>query len=91
MTRYFTDIPNAVKWVIEQTEDSEGGEIRIPVLEEKVNILELAREIIKKSGKNVGIKMIGIRPGEALEERLMTDEESKIATKNKKGDSWIIK
>jgi len=53
-----------------------------------VNILELAKKIIKDSGKDVGIRMIGTRPGETLDEKLMTIEEEKYA--KKVGKFWII-
>lgn len=88
MTRFFMTIPEAVELVIEAAEQGKGGEIFILEMGDPVNILELAQKIINESGKNIGIKMIGIRPGETLTEKLMTEEESKVAIK--KGKFYVI-
>ena len=78
MTRFFMTIPDAVNLVIKAAELGKGGEIFIMKMGQQVNILDLAHKIIKESGKNVGVKMIGIRPGETMEEKLMTEEEQKL-------------
>lgn len=85
MKRYMMSIPEAVNLVIEASQVGKGGECFILDMGKQVNILELAEKIL---GKNK-IKMIGIRPGETLEEKLMTLEEEKIAIK--KGRFYIIK
>lgn len=89
MKRYKMTIEEAVTLVIEAARVDEGGTITILDMGEQVNILELAKDILKKSGKENQIEIIGIRPGEVLEERLMTEEEEKRA--NKQGKVWIIK
>ena len=88
MTRYFMTIKEACELVIEASHGN-PGEIYVLDMGEKVNVLDLAEKIIKESGKDIGIKMIGIRPGEQLEEKLMTPEEESRAIK--KGKLWIIK
>jgi len=89
MTRYMMTIPQACELVVKATETGRGGEIFILEMGDPINILELAQKVISESGKDVGIKMIGIRPGETLTEKLMTEEEQKVAIKNDK--FWIIK
>ena len=76
MTRFLMSIPEAVNLVIEASNLGKGGECFILNMGEQVNILELAEKILNKKGK---IKIIGIRPGETLDEKLMTLEEEKLS------------
>lgn len=87
MKRYMMTIPEAVNLVIQAGIKGVGGEVFILDMGEQVNVLELAKEILNKSSKDLGIKMIGIRQGEALEERLMTEEEEAVA---KKEDNFYV-
>lgn len=89
MKRYFMSIEEAVSLVIEAGENGKGGEIYILDMGQEINILDLAKKIINESGRNVDIKMIGTRPGETLSEKLMFEEEEKIAEKS--GRFYIIK
>lgn len=89
MKRYFMSIEEAIDLVIQAAEIGKGGEIIILDMDKQVNILDMAKEILGKSGKNLEIKMIGARPGETLFETLMFDEEAKIA--KKEGKFFIIK
>ena len=88
MERYFMSIPEAVNLVIEAAEIGESGQIIILDMGQKVNILELAQKILKESGRDTGIKMIGARPGESITECLMSESEQKIA--KKVNNFWII-
>jgi FlaA1/EpsC-like NDP-sugar epimerase len=89
MSRYFMTIEQACSLVIEAAEMGKGGEIFVIDLGKPVNILELAKEIIAKSGKEVPIKFIGVRPGELLSEKLMFDEERLVAKKI--NNFWVIR
>lgn len=89
MERYFMTIPEACHLVIKAAELGKGGEIMILDMGKKIRILDLAKKIIEESRSTSKIKVIGSRPGETLTERLMTEEEEKIATK--KGKFFIIK
>jgi FlaA1/EpsC-like NDP-sugar epimerase len=89
MTRFMMTIPDACKLLIKASEVGESGDILIMDMGEKVNLLQLAKDLLNKSGKDVGIKMIGIRPGETLTEELMTEHEQLTAKKD--GQFWIIK
>lgn len=88
MKRYFMTIPDACELVIKALKVGKPGQILILDMGEQIKILDLAKEIIKKSGKDLKIKTIGIRPGETLDEKLMTHEEEQRAVK--KGKYWII-
>lgn len=88
MERYMMTIPEACELVIEAAEKGKDGEVYILQMGEKVNVLELATKIVKESGAKNEIKVIGIRPGETLDEKLMTYEElSRAKTTDK---FWIV-
>lgn len=89
MTRYFMTIPQAVALVIEAAETGEGGEVMILDMGKQVNVLDLAKGILEKAGKPPKIDIIGVRPGETMDERLMTEEEESRAIKS--GNFFIIK
>jgi FlaA1/EpsC-like NDP-sugar epimerase len=80
MTRFFMTIPEAVALVIQA--GAIGGRGRILVLEmgEPIRILDLARNMIRLSGKepdvDVPISFIGARPGEKIHEELFAEGET---------------
>jgi FlaA1/EpsC-like NDP-sugar epimerase len=80
MTRFFMTIPEAVALVIQA--GAIGGRGRILVLDmgEPIRILDLARNMIRLSGKepdvDVPISFIGARPGEKIHEELFADGET---------------
>ena len=88
MIRYFMTIPEASKLVIQAGAYGKGGEVFILDMGEPVKILDLAEDLIRLAGLEVGkdieIKFTGIRPGEKLYEELLTASEGITATKNKK-------
>lgn len=89
MERFMMTIPDAVELVIEGSKMPSDGRIVILDMGTPVNVLELAKKIILASGKDIGLKEIGIRAGETLTEELMTHEE-KLKAK-KEGKFFIIK
>ena len=80
MTRFFMTIPEAVALVIQA--GAIGGRGRILVLDmgEPIRILDLARNMIRLSGKepevDVQITFIGTRPGEKIHEELFAEGET---------------
>lgn len=89
MERYFMTIPEAVGLVIRAAEVGNGREILVLDMGKPVSILELAKEIVGRLGRDTPIITVGNRGGEVLGEQLMTEEEKKIAIK--KDNYWIIK
>lgn len=89
MERFMMSIPEACCLVIQAAEIGEPGQILIMDMGKQINILTLAKKIIAESGRDISIKTIGIRSGEALSEKLMTEEEQKSAIK--KNNFWILK
>lgn len=90
MERYMMTIPQACELVIKAAEEGKGGEIFIMDMGKRVNILSILTDMLKKVGDpEYPIEEIGIRPGETLDEKLMTQEEEKIAIKKDK--FYIIK
>jgi FlaA1/EpsC-like NDP-sugar epimerase len=78
-TRYLMTIPEAVGLVLLAGLGG-YGELLILEMGEPIRILELARLMISLSGhvpdKDVRIEITGLRPGEKLDEQLMTAEEA---------------
>ncbi len=78
--RYFMTIPEAVSLVLNAGVRAKGGELFVLDMGEPVNIYDLAVEMITLSGLRVGrdidIKITGLRPGEKMFEELSLDSES---------------
>ena len=90
MTRYIMTVSEACELVIEAAKIGESGDILVMDMGEKINIEDLAKQILKKAGKSDDYtRVIGIRPGETLTEELMTENEKSRAIR--KGKFWIIK
>ena len=85
--RYFMTIPEAVSLVLQAGSYAKGGEIFVLDMGEPVRIMDLAKNMIRLSGLTLGrdieIKVTGLRPGEKLFEELLMDEEGMSNTPNK--------
>lgn len=74
--RYFMTIPEACKLVLEAGSMGHGGEIYIFDMGDPVKILDLAKRMIKLSGRTeVKIEFTGLRHGEKLYEELLNVKE----------------
>lgn len=80
MTRFFMTIPEAVQLVIRSGSLARGGEVYALDMGEPVSIMELAKQMIEFSGltvgEDIGIEIIGRRPGEKLHEQLFNAYET---------------
>jgi FlaA1/EpsC-like NDP-sugar epimerase len=88
ITRFFMTIPEACLLVIEAGVMGQGGEIFVFDMGKPVKIADLARKVIKLSGKvpDTDIKIVytGLRPGEKLYEELLNKAESSKPTYHEK-------
>ncbi|MFY0312407.1 polysaccharide biosynthesis protein [Leisingera sp. D0M16] len=91
--RFFMTISEAVQLVLQAGDMAQGGEVFVLDMGEPVPILQLARQVIESAGHSVrdadnpdgdiAIDIIGLRPGEKMEEELTLSEEL-IRTRHQK-------
>ena len=84
MERFTMTIPDACKLIIEALEKGEGGQVWCLDMGKPKKITDLKEELYP----GYPYIEVGIRPGESLTEKLMTDDESKRSIKN--GNFYII-
>ncbi|MFP1631708.1 polysaccharide biosynthesis protein [Zhengella sp. ZM62] len=100
MTRYFMTIPEAVHLILQATSHGMNGAMQPPEtrgailvlnMGQPIKIADLARRLIQLAGfrpdKDIRIEYTGRRPGEKLEEELLSRLEDKIVQKH---ESFIV-
>jgi FlaA1/EpsC-like NDP-sugar epimerase len=87
MKRYFMTIPEASQLVIQACIMGEGGEIFVLDMGEQINILDLAKNMIRiygmEPGKDIEIQYTGPRDGEKIDEELVSEDEDLVQTEYK--------
>lgn len=84
MTRFFMTIPEAVSLVVQAGAIGRRGQLFVLDMGEPVRIVDLARNMIRLSGKDperdIAIEFVGARPGEKLREELWGEDETVTAS-----------
>ncbi|MDR2155203.1 MAG: polysaccharide biosynthesis protein [Burkholderiaceae bacterium] len=87
IVRYFMTIPEAAQLVLQAGLMGESGQTFVLDMGEPVKIADLARLLIRLSGKSecdIPIAYTGLRPGEKLYEELLADDETSAPTPHPK-------
>lgn len=88
VTRYFMTIPEATQLILQAGFLGDDGSIYILEMGTPVKIIDMARDLIRLSGKDpdrdIEIKFTGLRPGEKLYEELITEGEGIVPTSHDK-------
>lgn len=88
VTRFFMTIPEASQLILQAGAIGTGGEVFILEMGTPVKIADMARDLIRLSGKepdvDIEIRFDKLRPGEKLYEELITEGEGIVVTSHKK-------
>ena len=86
--RFFMSIPEAVQLVLQSSTLNESAAIFMLEMGEPIKIVDLAKKLIELSGLKVGddieIVYTGMRPGEKIEEELLSKQENLVSTQFEK-------
>ncbi|MCW5211470.1 polysaccharide biosynthesis protein [Desulfobulbus sp. TB] len=88
INRYFMSIEEAAQLILQAGAMGEGGEIFLLKMGKPIKIVDMARQLIRLSGRipdvEIEIKYTGLREGEKLYEELITDGEGIVETGHEK-------
>lgn len=86
--RFFMTIPEAVQLVLQAAVLGEGEEVFVLDMGKPIKIMDMAHDLIRLSGLEVGqdieVVITGLRPGEKLYEELFIDSENYTRTRHNK-------
>lgn len=81
ITRYFMTIPEASRLVLQAAALAQTGQVYVLDMGEPIQIVQLARDMIRLSGhseEDIKIVFTGLRPGEKLFEELLADTDQTL-------------
>ena len=94
VTRFFMTIPEAARLVLLAGAYAKGGDVFVLDMGKPQKIIDIARKMIRLSGRTVkdpqtgegdiAIEITGLRPGEKLYEELLIDDDSLVGTPHPK-------
>jgi len=88
VTRYFMSAEEAAQLILQSGSMGEGGEIFILKMGDPIKIDQMARELIRLTGRQpdreIEIRYVGLRAGEKLYEELITEGEGICDTDHEK-------
>ncbi len=88
VTRYFMSAEEAAQLILQSGSMGEGGEIFILKMGDPIKIDQMARELIRLTGREpdreIEIRYVGLRAGEKLYEELITEGEGIVDTHHEK-------
>ena len=88
MRRFFMTIPESVQLVLQAGALGRGGEVFVLDMGEAVKVVDLATDLVRLSGLEIGtdiqLQFTGIRPGEKLYEEMFFSGENVIPTDHPK-------
>lgn len=83
--RFFMTIPEAAQLVLQAGSLAQSGAIYMLDMGRPVKIMDLAEKLIRfygyTSGQDIEVRVVGLRPGEKLQEELLTEVEVDMLTK----------
>ncbi|MDO5068078.1 MAG: nucleoside-diphosphate sugar epimerase/dehydratase [Propionibacteriaceae bacterium] len=80
ITRFFMTIPEACELTLQAAAIGEPADVLVLDMGEPVKIHDVAKGLIKRSGKDIKIIFTGLRPNEKMHEVLFSDDEDRTAT-----------
>ena len=86
MTRFLLSLEDAVDTVLEALKSAQPGETYIPVAA-GAKVVDLARALIGE--RRIAVKVTGVRPGEKLDEILVSEEE--INHTIRRGSFYVVR
>ncbi|WP_051148625.1 polysaccharide biosynthesis protein [Desulfospira joergensenii] len=88
VTRFFMSIPEAAQLILQAGAQGRGGETFVLEMGVPIKIADMAKDLIRLSGKepdiDIEIQYTGLRQGEKLYEELITADEGVIETPHEK-------